>query len=186
MIRDAFAEARDSISISLNHALGLTKIPTGRSPTTHRVLSWAEDMAPAMAGHICSLDDEISFNTQASSQWDGFFHYAHQASGFGYNGVRVTTKGSMPGDSDETRVATQVSGMEGRHTRGGVVGRGVLLDYRAYATENGTEYNACSRHAITVQDFENIAKFQGSELKRGDILIIRSGIAEDMEGLGGE
>lgn len=31
-------------------------------------------------------DDMLHFNTQGSSQWDGFRHYAHQASGKYFNG----------------------------------------------------------------------------------------------------
>jgi hypothetical protein len=33
-------------------------------------------------------DDEVSFNTQAGSQWDGFMHQADQDSGAYYNGLK--------------------------------------------------------------------------------------------------
>jgi len=59
--------------------------------------------------------------------------------------------------------------------RGGIVGRGVLLDYVRYAERHGIEYNAMSRHCITVADLEAIAKEEGVEFKPGDLLIVRSG-----------
>jgi hypothetical protein len=66
------------------------------------------------------------------------------------------------------------------HDRGGLVGRGVLLDYRAYAQAKGIKYDSFSDHTITVQDLDEIAKMQGTELRQGDILIVRSGFTEDL------
>ena len=34
-----------------------------------------------------SHDDVVSFNTQCSSQWDGFRHWAHQKTQMYYNGL---------------------------------------------------------------------------------------------------
>jgi hypothetical protein len=183
VVRAAYAEARDGVAISLNHGLELVQAPVGRTHTAHKVLSWAHDIAPAAMPHIHALDDELSFNTQTSSQWDGFLHYAHQASGLGYNGMRVAKP--EPG-ADGDAAAKSTPGLECWHGRGGIVGRGVLLDYRAYAQAKGITYEVCGRHAITIQDLETVAEFQGTELKRGDILIIRSGIAEELVGLSGE
>ncbi|KAI1871866.1 hypothetical protein JX265_005852 [Neoarthrinium moseri] len=180
VVQAAYAEARDGISISLNHTLDMLKVPTGRAAPSHRVLSWAEDIAPAVCGHLHVLDDELSFNTQASSQWDGLLHYAHQATWLRYNGLRIS-KGEI-----EKGEKTGIPGLEHWHQRGGVVGRGVLLDYRAYAAAKGIEYDTRSRHVITVADLEEIAKFQGTELRRGDILLVRSGVAEDFVGLSGD
>ena len=59
--------------------------------------------------------------------------------------------------------------------RGGIVGRGVLLDYVAYAERHGIKYDAMSRHCIQVADLEAIAKEQQVTFKPGDLLIIRSG-----------
>lgn len=38
-------------------------------------------------GQILANDDEISFNTQISSQWDGLCHFAHQTTKLYYNGA---------------------------------------------------------------------------------------------------
>lgn len=59
--------------------------------------------------------------------------------------------------------------------KGGVVGRGVLLDYASWAEKNNISVNHFSPHAITVATLNEIAASQGTELRKGDILFIRSG-----------
>lgn len=188
MVRAAYGEARDGASVSLSHGLDLVRAAGAgpRAPTAHRVLSWAGDLAPAALPHVHALDDELAFNTQSSSQWDGFLHYAHQPSGLGYNGVRVAKPAGEGDAAAAAAAAPKTPGLECWHGRGGLVGRGVLLDYRAYAQAKGITYEPCSRHVITIQDLEAVAEFQGTALRRGDILIIRSGITEELEGLNGD
>lgn len=82
--------------------------------------------------------------------------------------------------------SSKLPGLEHWHKRGGIVGRGVLLDYRNYADAKGITYKPFSRHVITIEDLENIAEFQQTELRTGDILIVRAGVAEALEGLSGE
>ncbi|KAH6660893.1 hypothetical protein BKA67DRAFT_510893 [Truncatella angustata] len=181
-VKAAYAEARDGVTISLNASMNLLKVPGGpRAATGHKVLSWAEDVSPSACGHLKVLDDEVSFNTQASSQWDGLCHFAHQGTGLGYNGVRVTKAGLE--DPDERG---DLPGLEHWHKRGGVVGRGVLLDYLAYTRAKGITYEPFSRYAITIEDLENVAAFQKTDFRKGDILIVRAGVAEALEGLNGE
>ncbi|KAK7957716.1 hypothetical protein PG988_012564 [Apiospora saccharicola] len=169
VIREAYKEARDGVTFSLNHAMDMIKAPTGRAPTTHNILSWKDDIAPGgQCTHTC-FDDEVSFNTQASSQWDSLVHYPHQGTGLAYNGA-----------------CRRIPSIDHWHDRGGVVGRGVLLDYRAYAEAKGIEYEPMSRHTITIEDLEAVAVHQGTEFKRGDILVIRTGMAEDLAPMTGE
>jgi len=59
--------------------------------------------------------------------------------------------------------------------RGGIVGRGVLIDYVAYAERHGIKYSATTRHEISINDIETAAKEQGVVFKPNDILIVRSG-----------
>lgn len=72
------------------------------------------------------------------------------------------------------------------HARGGIVGRGVLVDYKAYAEETGqtgaVPYSPFDGHRITVQELEAVAKHQGVEFRPGDILIVRTGYTELLEG----
>jgi kynurenine formamidase len=58
---------------------------------------------------------------------------------------------------------------------GGIVGRGVLLDYFSYAERHGIEYSPMSKHGITVSELEGIANEEGVTFKEGDILIVRTG-----------
>lgn len=184
-VRAAYAEARDGVSISLNASQDLIKAAGGpRAPTAHRVLSWAEDVMPEACAGLVVHDDEVSFNTQASSQWDGFCHVGHApggAPGQTYNGFVASKQGMS--DPEQAR---HLPGLEHWHARGGVVGRGVLLDYYAYAQAQGISYDVMSRHVIKIEDLEKVAAAQGTELRTGDILIVRAGVAEAFEGLTGE
>ena len=65
------------------------------------------------------------------------------------------------------------------HQRGGLVTRGVLLDFAAYASAKSiTDFNPVSAYRITIQQLEDVAAFQNVTLKQGDICIIRTGFTE--------
>lgn len=64
------------------------------------------------------------------------------------------------------------------HSRGGLVARGVLIDYKLWADKQGIEYSPFECHKITVDSIEKIAKEQGVEFRTGDVIIIRSGFTE--------
>jgi kynurenine formamidase len=51
----------------------------------------------------------------------------------------------------------------------------VLIDYASYAEKHNISYSATTRHEITVEDIEAVAKKQVVQFKPADILIIRSG-----------
>jgi len=57
----------------------------------------------------------------------------------------------------------------------GIVGRGVLLDYYAWAKAEGKSYDPLTSHAISVEELKLVAKYQGVEFQVGDILLVRSG-----------
>lgn len=59
--------------------------------------------------------------------------------------------------------------------KGGIVGRGVLLDYASWAESKGITVDHFSPYSIPVDTLQEIAISQGTELRRGDILFIRSG-----------
>jgi len=121
-------------------------------------------------------DDELEFNTQLSSQWDSFVHFPHQASGLSYNGAKATREGLSVTSTEENTLPT----CDQWHSRGGVVGRGVLIDYKAYTEATGASppYSPFDGHRITVQELEAVAKHQGVEFRPGDILIVRTGYTE--------
>ncbi|KAK7926536.1 hypothetical protein PG985_003534 [Apiospora marii] len=186
VVREAYKEARDGVTFSLNHAMDIIKVPTGRAPTTHKILTWKDDIAPGgQCNHTC-LDDEVSFNTQASSQWDSLVHYPHQGTGLAYNGARVGKEQLQGASSLTYDPERRVPSIDHWHGRGGVVGRGVLLDYRAYAAAKGIKYEPLSRHTLTIEDLEAVAAHQNTVFKQGDILLIRTGLAEDLAPMTGE
>jgi kynurenine formamidase len=62
--------------------------------------------------------------------------------------------------------------------RGGIVGRGILLDYLTWSRDNNRPYNPAERFGITISDLEAVAAVQGVTFRPGDILLIRSGFVE--------
>ncbi|KAE8347623.1 hypothetical protein BDV24DRAFT_170707 [Aspergillus arachidicola] len=112
----------------------------------------------------CINDDILTFNTQGSSQWDGFRHYAHQKSRRFYNNV--------------TQEQIESSDVIGLHTvveAGGITGRGVLLDYAQWAATKNIQIQPLSSTPITVESLEAMVKDFKIEIYPGDILLIRSG-----------
>ncbi|KAF2658843.1 hypothetical protein K491DRAFT_689688 [Lophiostoma macrostomum CBS 122681] len=121
------------------------------------------DLQPSL--NFKAMDDEVYINTQSGSQWDSLKHFAHQATGKYYNGL-----------THEEATQSDTNGIHNWCERGGIVGRGVLVDWlRWYESKNGSAPSAVSRHEITVEDLEETLKWQGTTTKPGDILIIRSG-----------
>lgn len=114
-----------------------------------------------------NVNDDVyhEFNTQSSSQWDGLTHYGNFQHHSFYNGVQQEQITGQPG----TRNGIQV------WARRGIAGRAVLLDYARWAEKNRLEYNPGTRHEITVEQLEAVARDQGTKFEVGDILIVRSG-----------
>ena len=102
-------------------------------------------------------DDELSaWNTQSSSQWDGFRHVRHPAHGF-YGGV-----------------ADEDHGVQ-HWARRGIAGRAVLADVGRWRAAVGRPL-ACDRpDPIEPQDVIDTLAAQGSTVEAGDILLLRTG-----------
>ncbi|KAL1894055.1 hypothetical protein Sste5346_006197 [Sporothrix stenoceras] len=113
-------------------------------------------------GLLLANDDEISFNTQISSQWDGLCHFAHQKTKVYYNGA---THEEMQAGRDRP----------GSVHAGGICGRGVLIDYYAYAQTHKIQYSPGETIAISVADVEAVAAWEGVTFQPGDILVLRTG-----------
>ncbi|KAJ9610450.1 hypothetical protein H2200_005227 [Cladophialophora chaetospira] len=164
-------EIQHGISVSINWSLDNCRTPhSNRRAPSHKIMTLKEAQGKdcLWIGH----DDEICMNTQSGSQWDGFQlglagHWAHQPTGVFYNGV---TAEEISGPDAETR-----NGIDQWSKRGGIVGRGVLLDFLSWAEEQGISYSPVERYAISAQDLEAVAARQGTEFRQGDILLIRSG-----------
>jgi hypothetical protein len=132
---------------NLNLELELPNPPLFSRPAFQHVV---HDMG---VGH----DDElVDWNTQSSSQWDGFRHIRHPAWGF-YNGVE---------DEDH-----------GIHhwARRGIVGRGVLADVARWRASTGRPIEPGSPDPITVEDLRSTLRSERADLRVGDVLLVRTG-----------
>lgn len=120
-------------------------------------------------------DDELEFNTQFSSQWDSLCHVVHGPSGTTYNGAQPTKEQLHVQWTHENSLPT----IDHWHARGGIVGRGVLIDFKRYIEEaTGAAYHPLDGHRITVEEVEKVAAHQGVDFKPGDILVIRTGYTD--------
>jgi kynurenine formamidase len=96
-------------------------------------------------------DDVLTFNTQSSSQWDGFRHVAHPVHHH-YNGVA---------DGDH--------GMHHWAARG-LAGRAVLVDVARHV-----EIDCSASQTITTDELDATLAAQGVEIEPGDVLLLRTG-----------
>lgn len=100
-------------------------------------------------------DDVLTFNTQSSAQWDGFRHI-RSVHGY-YNGVA---------DADH--------GID-HWARRGLAGRAVLADVGRWRASQGRPVDCGEADAITIEDVDATLAAQGSPLKPGDVLLVRTG-----------
>lgn len=66
---------------------------------------------------------------------------------------------------------------------GGIVGRGVLLDYAEWADRNSIEINSFQSEPILLSHLEKIVQEQSIDFQPGDILFIRSGFTRSYDKL---
>lgn len=120
----------------------------GRSPMRHEVTGAFDG-----PGH----DDVIhGWNTQGSSQWDGFRHVRHPVHGW-YGGAP--------------------EGAHGMHHWAvrGIVGRAVLADVGRWRHDQGSPLRMDESDPITPDDLLATLDAQGTVPQVGDILLIRTG-----------
>lgn len=120
----------------------------GRPAFTHEVTGTATST---------SHDDVLhGWNTQSSSQWDGFRHIRNEPNGH-YGGV-----------PDEEH------GID-HWARRGIVGRCVLADVGRFRVAVGRPLRYDSADPIEVSDITGALAAQGTELQEGDVLLVRTG-----------
>ncbi|KAJ5382249.1 hypothetical protein N7517_000160 [Penicillium concentricum] len=161
VVRETSEEIQLGYHVQLDWPLDRLEFPgLGRQKTTHSV----KDMRPE---GFEGLDDEIFMNTQISSQWDSLKHWSIQKQGLFYNGLDMKEALESPRN-----------GIHNICDRGGIVGRGILVDWlRWWEIHNSgkTPPSPIQSYAISVSEIEQVLKWQGTETKQGDIFIIRTG-----------
>jgi kynurenine formamidase len=127
----------------------------GRRPLRHEIFTVDRN----------TLDDRLDdFYPQASSQWDGLRHVRAREYGF-FSGI---TEGFDPGAGP--------LGIDAWSD--GIVSRGVLLDIVGLRERQGRNYDPLAGEAIDADDLRSAVSDQGVELRRGDVLILRTGWIE--------
>lgn len=118
----------------------------GRPPFTHEVIG------PLGGSH----DDLLhNWNTQSSTQWDGFRHVAHPLYGH-YGGVPDELHGI-------------------HHWVDRIVGRCVLVDVGRWLEAQGRPLTFDGPDPITPEDVRACIAAQGTPIEVGDILLLRTG-----------
>lgn len=102
-----------------------------------------------------------NFYLQGSTQWDGLQHIRYRE--FGYYGGRQ--------EPDLDGGALGIDRLAAR----GIIGRGVLVDVARHAAETGAELAPDRRHGITPDELDRVLAWQGTELRGGDVLLVRTG-----------
>ncbi|KAJ5125142.1 hypothetical protein N7526_007319 [Penicillium atrosanguineum] len=162
----AAREIVEGVRVSTDWNLNSMATPCfGRSAFEHTV----KNKAPRPVN-----DDVLVFNTQSSSQWDGFRHYGSREGSY-FNGCSL----------EDIHTSTR-NGIHMWVEQGGVVGRGVLLDYAAWAEANGVTVNCFQTQSIPLSDLQQVAASQNTTFRPGDILFIRTGWTREYEKLSQE
>jgi len=122
-------------------------------------------------------DDTWHFNTQSSSQWDGLRHFGYQSAQRFYND---TTVEDIAGSTERAKSQPNILGIQNLEKHG-IVGRGILIDFARWKDGPGrdvpgvSDFKSFERSGIKLEWLKEILKWQGTEVKFGDLLIVRSG-----------
>jgi kynurenine formamidase len=164
---DAARLVRTGKVFRLDARIGFAKPPLfGRSAVVHNVIP----LGPV--AHDDSLDH---YNTQEGSQWDGFAHVGHVRHEAFYNGVKVN------------EIRDGVNAKLGiHHWAAKFVGRGVLIDAFAFRKAQGGAVNPLQKDLYTLTELQAALEAQGTRLRPGTILLVRTGWMESYEKLTAE
>src|SRR5215469_9628552 len=118
-------------------------------------------------GEMAVNDDVLHFNTQCGSQWDGFRHYAYQQRRRYYGGR-----------TQEQFIGSKLLGINVWVENGGIVGRGILVDYASYCEKHEKIIEPLKTGAIPVKELKAVAEESNISPKAGDILFVRTGFTK--------
>ncbi|CAK7221292.1 hypothetical protein SBRCBS47491_004478 [Sporothrix bragantina] len=164
----AATEIKEGLRISLDWPLDKPSHPTfNRQQFEHRIIN---------AAPMTQNDDAVHFNTQSSTQWDGFRHYGYQRAKQFYMGH--VQEDFQPGQGK--------LGIDAYANNGGIIGRGVLLDWASWADHNGIHLSPFQTGAIELAHLKAIVAETGIQFRQGDILFIRSGFTAAYNALSAE
>lgn len=143
-------------AFALNWSMGLPDPPLfGRSAFEHKILARPQGV---------SQDDELDgWNTQSSTQWDGFRHVKHPI-----------VEQEEPGSGHFGGVENEDHGIDHWAQRG-IVGRAILADVGRWLESQGRTLRHDEPDPVTHDDLLACLDAQGTVVEEGDILLIRFG-----------
>jgi kynurenine formamidase len=148
----------------LDAKIGFAKPPLfGRASVTHRV---------SPLGPTANDDLLDAFNTQEGSQWDGLGHVGHFRHERFYNDVKV----------EETRDGENAK-LGIHHWADQFVGRGALIDAFGFRKKQGRAVKPLEKDIYTLDELKAALQAQGTTLKPGTVLLVRTGWMESYESL---
>ncbi|CAG8960805.1 hypothetical protein HYFRA_00002342 [Hymenoscyphus fraxineus] len=164
-VAKAALEIKTGERVSLDWPLNKPSHPSyGRPGFQHRILPNTELKAVN--------DDFLSFNTQGGSQWDGFRHFGYQNEERYFN------------DRVQDDVAnSNVLGIDSWAESGGIIGRGVLLDYASWASKNSIPIEPFKPSPIPISHLLQLINEQNITFQPGDILFLRTGFTKAFDNL---
>ncbi|KAJ5280928.1 hypothetical protein N7478_006300 [Penicillium angulare] len=169
--RAAKEQIKSGKSLSLNWTLTGSSYPLlSRKTLDLKIIN----KAPMKIAH----DDEWSFNSQCSSQWDGFRHYAYQKEALYYMGRTAAEFASSPVPNGIQHIANK-----------GIAGRAILIDWYKWAEKNGRTIDAMTAHAVSFPELLEVLKDQGlseGSFRPGDIILFRFGYIRQYENMAEE
>jgi kynurenine formamidase len=158
-IRHAASLVRRGCVFALN--LELREFDPGlfhRGSTTQRLTHWP-------VGRNVTQDDLLDgFWLQGSSHWDALRHFGEEATGF-YGGRTL----------DEVCLAGGGALGVDRWANRGIAARGVLADVARFVATRDSAYDPLGSFAIDESLLSQTLAAQGVQLRRGDILLLRTG-----------
>ncbi|OJD33665.1 major facilitator superfamily protein [Diplodia corticola] len=163
----AAKEIKTGMRFSLDLPLNQPAFPSfGRQPFHHEI---------RQLGDRTVNDDIVSFNTQSSSQWDGFRHYGNQ-----------NLKCYFMGHTQDDILKSDVIGTNAWLHTGGIQGRAILLDYPSWASSQTPPLPLPSPFTSTAIPLSHIQRLLASRRivpRRGDILLLRTGLDAALKAL---
>ncbi|MEV6770026.1 cyclase family protein [Nocardia sp. NPDC051030] len=160
VVREAAATVRSGRRVGLAVPLQQNGIQTGMIPGRVNPLHSMVAVNWEMFGPdtVANSDDVVTMGLQAGTHWDALPHVSH--SGVIYNG--------RPASSITPHGGAAFSGIEkARH----LVSRGVLLDV---ARARGVD-RLVGGYAVTPEDLELAMELAGTQVRAGDIVLVRTG-----------
>ena len=147
---------RTGTVFALNWSMGLPDPPLfGRKPFSHEVTGSSTGT---------SHDDVLhGWNTQSSSQWDGFRHIRNHAA-----------LADEPGTGHYGGVDDAEHGID-HWARRGIVGRGVLADIGRWRESIGMPLQYDAPDPIDPDELLQCLEAQGTVVEEGDVLLMRTG-----------